>query len=829
MKKASTNRRRLRSGAAILLVLGVLGAAAFFAVGHFTGASHAKIATIAYHAPKSHGKVASKGEPGEMTVRGEGKENNEISARDKWFFHQRAYPNKVTPAGALDRAMQQTISLRRSSTDRETAAIPWSRIGPNPIATIGPDASFNSGTYGGAMPVAGRVSAIAPAPSNSSIVYLGGANGGIWKTTNGGTSWAPVWPTTMASFSIGSIAVNPANANDVWVGTGEANNSGDTYYGNGLYHSTNGGTSWTRVDKSNQFAGCFISGLDFVSTSVVNAAVLEFPGVPNPACATSKRGVWHITNASGTTPTLTHVSLPGSSYQAPNNFASVSSSPNTIYVATYLEGIWRSVNGGASWVKIINASGYYRQAVSAYNVSTVYLVLSDSNGLGFGGLYRIGNANGSSPTITPIANAASSNSPCTYPNSGGGQCSYDLTVAADPTNVNRSFVGGIRVYRFTYAGKVTPGTPIGYGGNAGKIHVDQHATIFDSAHNMWEGSDGGAYRLPVSQLGVAAPAFTNRNGSGGTALGISEFTGWTSGSTFSGSAFIGGLQDNGTVKYMPTTGLNWRMDHGGDGGASAYINSNTYFASYYGTGVFRTTTGGNCSPQPCQSYKQVFSSSDNAEFYPPMEQDLGNLTTLYRGTDRIWRTVNATAATPSWSAISPHFSAPVTAIGVQKAAAPAYLYAGVDAGSSTPTRVYYTHNGTAASPTWSYVAAPNNRYVTDIWVSPANAARAVLTESGFGGGHVYKTINGGATWTNISGNLPNVPVNAIAVDPSNENKVFLGTDTGVFWTTTGTAASPTWSNTSTGLPNTTVMDIRIDGTRLVAATHGRSAWVATKP
>jgi hypothetical protein len=822
MGTGHSGRRRLRPAALIAITAGALGVVAFFAVG-LVGGQHQKIATIKYNIPRSHAGATFKGERGEMAVAGEGKENNEITARDKWFFHQRAYPSKVTPAGALSQATKQTLALRRSSTDR-ASVITWGRIGPNPIATIGPDAYTASGQYGGYPPFAGRVSAIAPAPSNYNIVYLGGANGGLWKSTNGGASWTPLWPnpnTTAATFSIGSIVVNPANYNDVWVGTGEANGSGDTYYGNGLYHSINGGGSWFRVDTAHQFQGCFISGLNFVNTSVVNAAVLEFPGVQNPACAGSKRGVWHITNASSTTPTLTHLLLPSSSYNAPNNFTSVPGAPSTIYVSMYLEGIWRSTNGGASWVKIISATGYYRQAVSAYNVGTVYLALSDSAGKGWGGLYRIGAANTGSPTITLISPAASSNSVCTYPASGGGQCSYDLSVAADPTNVNRAFVGGIRVYRYTYTGSPTAGTPIGYGGTAGKIHVDQHVSVFDSAHNMWEGSDGGAYRLAAAQLGASTPAFTNRNGVGSTALGITEFNGWFSGHAANG-VYIGGTQDNGTVKYTSATGLNWRMDHGGDGGASAFINSSIYFASYYGNDVFRTTNGGT-------SYSNVSGawSSDPGEFYPPMEQDAANLNTLYRGTDRIWRTTTA-STTHVWSAISPHFSGNVSAIGVQKLAAPNYLYAGVDAGSSTPPRLYYSHNA-ATTHTWSYVTAPGGRYITDIWVNPSNASNAILTVSGFGTSHVWRTITGGASWTSMNGNLPNVPVNAVAVDPANANKVFLGTDTGVFWTSNGTAASPTWINNSSGLPNTTVMDITVDGSYLVAATHGRSAWRALKP
>jgi hypothetical protein len=803
--------------AAVIVVLGALGAAPLFAVSTLTGGRHVSIVV-----PKTHGYATAKGDPGAaaMTVTGEGREHNEISARDKWFFHQRAYPSKTTPAGALERAMKQTIALRRSAPQPAAVNPTWVRVGPNPIAKIGPDALAASGQFGGAPPLSGRVSAIAPAASNANIVYLGGANGGVWKSINAGGSWAPVWPNNQPSFSIGAIAVNPTNASDVWVGTGEANGSGDTYYGNGIFHSTNGGSSWVKVGGTT-FNGCFVSDLAIVSSTTVNAAVLEFPGVTNPACATSKRGVWRTTTT-GTS--WSKISLPGTVYNAPSDFTQATGAPSTIYLATYIDGVWRSTNGGASWTKLsISLPAYYRSAVSAYNSSTFYLVLNASDRAGFGGLYRIGNAL-ASPAKTTISPGASTNTACTYPSQGGGQCFYDLTVAADPTNINRSFVGGIRVFRYTYAGAPTAGTPIGYGGTAGKIHVDQHATIFDSAHNMWEGSDGGAYRLPATQLGATTPAFLNRNGTGGTALGITEFNGWTSGS-YGGGTFLGGTQDNGTVKYnsVPapncgTAGLNWCMDHGGDGGASAFLNANTYWASYSGPAVFKTTDGGT-------SYSQVFSSGDPAEFYPPMEQNRANANMLYRGTDRIWRSPTG----GGFFAISPHFSGAVSAIGVEKATSPAYLYAGVDNGSSTPSRIYYTHNGSLASPTWFIGTGIPDRYITDIWVNPANHSNAILTLSGFGTSHLYRTTNGGASWTTMNGNLPNVPVNSVAVDPANVNKVFLGTDTGVFWTTNGTAASPTWVNSSVGLPNTTVMDIRVDGDSLVAATHGRSVWRAAKP
>ena len=169
----------------------------------------------------------------------------------------------------------------------------------------------------------------------------------------------------------------------------------------------------------------------------------------------------------------------------------------------------------------------------------------------------------------------------------------------------------------------------------------------------------------------------------------------------------------------------------------------------------------------------------------------------------------------------------MSAIGNERTASPAYLVAGV---SGSTAIIKWTHNATAATPTWNTATGTPNRYVTDFWFNPANHNNVIATFSGFGTSHVYRSTNGGQTWLTMNGNLPNVPVNAVAVDPSNVNHVFLGTDTGVFYSANGTAGSPTWSSLNgTTLPNTAVTDISVDGSYLVAATHGRSAWRGLKP
>jgi photosystem II stability/assembly factor-like uncharacterized protein len=779
------------------------------------------------------------GEPtGEPTTGGR---EDETSARDDWFFEQRAYPAAHTPPGALERAVGQADALDRTNRlsplqTAPTSPLAWTKSGPQPIATIGPDASFNSGTYAGSLPVAGRVTTIAPDPGNANIAYIGAANGGVWKTTDGGANWAPKFD-FQPSLSMGAIAVDPSNTQNVWAGTGEPNSAGDSYYGAGIYKSTNGGTSWTRQGPANFLQGCFVFDVAIVSSSTVLAAAAEFPGPANPTCTSSQRGLWRTVNG-GTS--WTHVSFPGSTLQAPTDLAQPTSPKTTVYAALYNEGVWRSTDGGATWKQILFQSGNgspppgqipnysLRGAVAvAPNAANVLYVGFVAN-QGFGqlaGVWKSANANAATPVFTKPVPLALSDNPCTYPAGSSGQCTYDFDLAVDPANSTIFYLGGIRLYKYTGSGSTA--TPIAYGSCATCIHVDQHAAVFGPGPKLWVGSDGGVYSGVSPYTG-----FTNRNGTGSNALAITQFNGWTSGSLQ--STFLGGTQDNGTAKFTTSTGLKWNMTHGGDGGASAFQTASIFYASYFGSNVYRTTNGGS-------NYTDISPAgwaADPAQFYPPMEMSPSTATTLFRGTDRIWKGTTV-STTPSWTAISPHFTS-VTAIGLAKSNANV-IYAGFreprdsNGNKLGPTSIRYTTNG---GTNWTAVPAAQipDRFVSDISVSPKDVKLAFASFSGFNAttptkpGHIFKTANGGTTWSNISGNLPDVPVDSIYVDYTKSPVViYAGTDIGVFWSADAGATWGRGGNGTGGLPFTPVMDVRLDGANLIAATHGRGLFYVAAP
>jgi len=756
-------------------------------------------------------------EAGELTAGGQ----DEVSARDQWFFQQRAYPADHTPPSALDHAVAQAQALDHANALSPVRLAPsskltWTKSGPQPIGTIGPDASLNSGDYVGSLPVAGRVSVIAPDPVNANIAYLGGASGGVWKTTDGGVSWSPKFD-SQPSLSMGAIAVDPSNTQTVWVGTGEPNSSGDSYYGSGIYKSINGGTSWVRQGGATFLNGCFVFDLAIVSPTTIVAAVGEWPGRTNPACTVSQRGLWRTVNG-GTN--WTHIPAPsGSSIYSPTDLTQPTSPKTTIYAAFYGEGVWRSTDGGATWSKLTglsvpNTADRGVLSVAPSNPTVLYVSFSDTDGELLG-VWKSSTATDVTPSFVQVVSATTSNGPCNYPFDSYGQCWYDLDLAVDPADPTTFFLGGIRLFKYTSSG--SSGGPIAYGPCATCIHVDQHAAVFGPGPKLWIGSDGGTYNGVSPYTGL-----TNRNAS----LAITEFNGWTSGSL--GTTFIGGTQDNGTAKFTTATGLNWNMTHGGDGGASAFQSPSIFYASYYGSDLFRTTNGGTNYTDISGSW-----SSDDSQFYPPLEMSPTIATTLFRGTDRIWKGTT-TATAPSWAAISPTFTR-VTAIGLAKSNA-SVIYAGFReaSGGAIPTKIRYTTNNGGI---WTEVPAAQipNRYITDISVSPTNPLIAYASFSGFNAttptktGHIFRTVNGGSIWTNVSVNLPDVPVDSIFVDYRSPAVIYAGTDIGVFWSADG---GSTWGRGglgTAGLPNVPVLDVRRDQSRLVAATHGRSLFSVPAP
>jgi photosystem II stability/assembly factor-like uncharacterized protein len=734
--------------------------------------------------------------------------------RQDWFYRQRAYPHTYVPAGAHQRALEQ---LEQKVTAEEAAratfaqSVPgsnpsWTFAGPQPIHTPYSDPV-----------VSGRVTALAIDPGNVNTVYLGSAQGGVWKTTNGGTTWTPLTD-RQASAAIGSIALDPSNSSTIYVGTGEENFSGDSYYGAGILKSTNGGTTWTQfcgpfcgpVGKDGYYGGgARIGGLAVHPTNsqILLAAVALL----------SQDGVYRSANGGNSWTRVLSGNPANSVLFDPTNgnvaYASLGSS-----FSGGTKGVFKSTNGGQTWtaangtgVNVLNLTNAGRivLAMAPSSSTTLYAGIANSNTGGLVGFFKTtdGGANWTRLTSTPDY--------CTP------ICSYANVIVVQPTNPNVVFAGG--AFTTTLVRSLNGGTTwatLQSAQNFGFLHADMHAlSFFPDGNTLYLGNDGGAY--VTTQITASNPSFTALN----STLGLTQFYPGLSIHPTNARIAIGGTQDNGTVIYSGA--LTWNDVVCGDGGYTAidFITPATMYAACQRFNIFRSTSNGAFGSWNVAL--NGINTGDRVDFIPPLVMDQSNSQTLYFGTNRVYQTTNGAS---SWTAISPDLTGGNSFFGVLSTIAVAPNNSNTVYVGTMDNRVQVTTNAASGTlATWTNVSAGlPPRVVTHVAVGPTTSTTAYATFSGFTGfgdnlGHVFKTTNGGSHWSDISGDLPNTPANFLVIDPDTPSTLFVATDVGVFYSTTG---GTSWTSLVNGLPHIAVLGLTLHSPSwtLRASTHGRGAW-----
>jgi hypothetical protein len=754
-------------------------------------------------AKEEHEKDFEDGEKGES--------GEYIRKRQQWFHDQRAYPLKNIPAGIRQRAIKvrnqkmaaeaaarETIRGNGSATPLTSPTPPvWTLIGPQPI-----------GNYYGVS--AGRVTSLAVNPSNSSIVYAGGAEGGVWKTTNGGTSWTALTDAE-PSLAVGSIAIDPTNVNTIYVGTGEENFSGDSYYGAGILKSTNAGATWT------QYCGPFCGPESVNGYTDPGAYIGAIAVDPNNnqivLCAVELYGAHGVYRSTNGGVTWTLVSTDGGIANAVF-FDPVNA--GVAYAASETAGILKSTNHGLTWTPQNGSGatslpspngGRIALAIAPSSPLTLYAGIANPSTSQLAGFYKTTDG-GNTWNLLPNAT-----------NYCGSQCWYDNVIGVSPTNPNLVFAGGSYAY--------SPGSSAALrsldGGNTwsdqGPVHPDAHAMAFSADGTiLYTGNDGGVWS--TTNPSAATVAWTSLNPS----LALAEFYPGLSMDQSNVNHSYGGTQDNGTNKY--TGSLDWPTVDCGDGGSTAIdpANTKTVYTTCVGLSVDKSTNDGASFTSSING----ISTSDHLPFIPTLTMDPENSQNLYFGTYRVWQTTDAAAL---WNPISGDLTKGdgydnVVVMTVAPADSNT-IYAGSSEGALSVTRNALS-GASAAWTTLSGTASLPNRSITSIAVDPTKAATAYVGYSGFTGfgdslGHIFMTTNAGASWTDISSDLPNTPVDAILVDPDSPQTIFIGTDIGAFYTSNSGAS---WSALGTGLPNVVVTGLGLhENTRtLRASTHGRSMW-----
>jgi photosystem II stability/assembly factor-like uncharacterized protein len=717
-----------------------------------------------------------------------------VRQRMDWEYKQRAYPHKRIPMGARLRALKEyEAKLAREAAARTQAGNAglsnpaWIMIGPEPE---------NNVFWG---PNSGRVAAIAIDPTNTNTVFAAAAQGGVWKTTDAGTTWTPLTD-QQASLASGSIVIDPNNHLNIYVGTGEDNNSGDSYYGAGVLKSTDGGNTWTQLCGLGQFCGGAYGGgrIGGLAIQPSNSQVIL---AAMGCCGITDAGIYRTTDGGNTWTQVLDVN-------GQNAYNVIFDPTNTANAYADIDGngVYKSTNGGVSWTAInsgLPTSGIGRIALAMdpNNSSILYAGIADNNTNSLYGLYKT--TNGGS-TWTQITNA---------PNYCGGQCWYDNTIAVQPGNSSVIFVGG------------DGGTPLARSLDGGtswttyqNIHPDLHALQFTpNGSTLFIGNDGGMY----SSSAPAASTLTFNNLNSG--LATLQFYSGASINPNNANMGFGGTQDNLTNEYNDSLG--WQDVDCGDGGQTAidFTNTNNVYVNCVGMTLDKSTNGG----ASFTSSLTGINTSDPVNWVPPLVMDPNSAQRLYFGTNHVYQTTNGASL---WTSISPDLTTGNGNQLVALAVAPTdsnTVYAG-----STDVRLHVTRNAlSGSSATWTDISNSTslpNRSITSIAVDPHNASTAYVTFSGFSGygdnlGHVVMTTNAGSTWTDISSDLPNIPVNGIVVDPISSGYIYVGTDFGAFYTS-NTGGS--WSTLGTGLPRVAVYGLSYQSAShiLWAVTHGRSVW-----
>jgi photosystem II stability/assembly factor-like uncharacterized protein len=699
-----------------------------------------------------------------------------------WAALQRAYPYDRINFEQLREAKLDAVAMRLEAAGR-TSYGTWVERGPTNIGA--------------------RVTDLEIHPTDTDIVYAAMASGGVFKSVDGGVTWDPIFD-DQAVLTIGDLALDPDDPDIIYVGTGEANSSSFSMFGMGMFKSTNGGATWSYIGlEETVYIGRVI--VDPHNTERLWVAGSGALYGTNP-----ERGVYRSIDAGDSWEQVLALTDSTSCI----DLAIDPTKPDTIFAAMWervrglnyrrsggpSSGLYRSYDGGDSWTELTNGLptgsdvGRIGVSVSASNPDVVYAFYVDHPGY-FYNVYKSTDG-GDSWAATNGSNLSDLTSSFGW---------YFGQVRIDPSDETRVFVMGVPFFRTENGGFTW--TEVG-----SSNHVDHHAMAFDplTPSRIFEGNDGGIY--VSSNSGDSWTKLYDQHTNQFYAIEIDYQN---------PSRLYGGTQDNGTLRTVTGDPDSWERIFGGDG---FYVlvdptDSNTIYCEYQWGNAYKSTNFG-------YNWSWLLNGvddNDRRNWSSPIVMDPNTPETLYFGTYRVWKTVNGGA---SWSAISTDLTngddgglGTITTIAVSPTDADAVI-AGTD-----DSNVWMTQDGGA---NWTNVSSTlPNRWVTRVAFDPTDADIAYATFSGLRWneqmGHVYRTDDAGATWTDISGNLPSAPVNALAVDPHLPSVIYVGTDFGVYYTKN---LGQNWEALGSNMPVVTIYDLKIHApTRTLAAgTHGRSIY-----
>jgi hypothetical protein len=792
------------------------------------------------------------------------REDGNLAGQFAQYGYERTAPAATVSGEALVSAQQQAAALPQTGGAwQEFTTAPYNA---QPSNYTDP---FWSNIGAGFSLVGGRVTALVTTANGD--WFAGTADGGVWRSADQGQHWTPVFD-SMPTLSIGALAVNPVDGS-LWVGTGEANVSQDSYAGTGVYRSANDGATWHRVGDTtagNPLSGHTVFRLAFDSAGNVYAAtdnglfrsaagsnqwaeVLDPAGpVDNPPYDQQVTDVAVVPGTSGQD-VITAIGWHGPGNTQYNGFYESTDGGNTFSQVTPTGDINASDIGRTTFAYSADGSKLYAivqsPAAQAAGAATVLQGIFVSSGAST----KAASVAGPWTKIADAAKLASSGSASPTFGTPGVQTWYNQDLAVDPGNPNHVYAGLEEVYESTDGGSswITASPYWNYNfacdyttppSCPNVTHPDQHAMMITNS-KIVIGNDGGVYSRPLSD-NTADGNWTDLN----TTLRNWQYYDARAGLIGKTPAVWGGTQDNGTS--LMTGGASQMVEPAGGDGFDVIVdpaNANHMAGEYVDGTMYTSTDGGHsfadfvsptCEAQAITGLAggPLAGCDPGARFVTPVVQDQQNSNVWLLGGQYVWVSkagwnTSCTSTTCSWANLFDTGKGnAVTAL--SSANGGKIIYAAWVANGGNPGPGFASGIATNYGGAWHQVNVTGlpNRYIAGVTVDPANPAHAYAIFNGYsrrfipggGVGHVFETSNGGKSWTNISGNLPDIASDALVLS---HHRLALATDQGVFTAHEGQGIATTWSRLGSGLPHAAVDDLTTGPNGYIyAATHGRGVW-----
>ncbi len=699
-----------------------------------------------------------------------------------FMFLQRAYPNGEIKAEAYREAIQWK---KEQQTNLRNHLNVWEFAGP--------------------LNIGGRITDIEIPADNANTYYVGAASGGIFKTTDGGATWQPIFD-DMDMLSIGDMEISKNNTDIIWVGTGEPNAGGGSlvYDGDGIYTSEDAGASWQSKGLPN------IGSVGKVLIDPNNDATILVAAMGPLFRNDDNRGVYRTQDGGDTWEQVLFVSdVTGAIDMAihPTNGDIIYAAmwermrrPEATVFGGATSGLYRTTNGGDTWTEMTNGlpsvaseKGRISIDISQSNPNVLYTRYANAAG-SIQGVYRSqdGGDSWQEQNATQLTNV--------------GFHWWFRGIFVDPADENTIYNVDFEVQKSTDGGA-------NWATAFPNVHVDQHAMAFNASASgeVLLGNDGGLY-------------YSNDDGASSTkdiTLPITQLYRLYVDPQDENKVYAG-AQDNSTMRTT-TGGLsNWNIINGGDGFQPLVDATNTnviYALSQRGNFVKSTNNAASFSVAT-----SGIAGADRKNWDTPVTFDPNNSQTLYYGANRLYKTTNAAE---NWTAISPDLTngsgggnnvyGTITTIDVSPLDSDV-MYVGTDDGN-----VWVTQNGGID---WTNISVGiPNRWITKVLADRDNVNRVYVTLSGYrygeDDGNIYGSNNQGQSWGAIGESLPDIPVNDIVKDAN--GKFYVATDIGVFGAGTG---DYNWEIIAGNLPSVIITDLHIHEPSgvLYAATYGRSIY-----